>query len=167
VVDSRPSFCGIELHQARKLLCVCVWYKFHLATLMISHAVSPIWLIHRAGRHSCLAFVSGGGGWGEEIFFPFGLFSKNFVRAAHNPTAPGKRKKREKNITSGRANRKDIQGLWKMQNKHKRRGQRVNDQRSDWVNQNDKTPSFHYALRTYLSLSLSLSYYTSRWLHKK
>jgi len=82
----------------------------------------------------------GGGDFPPSSFF--GLFSKNFVRA---PTV-------RENITSGR---KDIQGLWKMQNKHKRRGQRVNDQRSDWVNQNDKTPSFHYALRAYL-LSPSL-----------
>lgn len=44
-----------------------------------------------------MAFVSGGVE-GRRYSFPFGLFSKNFVRAAHNPTAPGKRKKERKTL---------------------------------------------------------------------
>ena len=79
-----------------------------------------------------------------------GLFSKNFVVRTYKRSAivmKGKKKK-----TSNRKTSKDF-GKCKINTK--RRGQRVNDQRSDWVNQNDKTPSFDYALRI---LTLLLSY---------
>jgi hypothetical protein len=69
-----------------------------------------------------------------------GLFSKNFVVRTYKRSAIIMKGKK----TSNRNTSKDF-GKCKINTK--RRGQRVNDQRSDWVNQNDKTPSFDYALR--------------------
>lgn len=86
------------------------------------------------------------------FFFLFGLVSKTLY--AHTPHTQRERERERKTLRTG-VNQKTSRTL-KMQNKHKRRtGHRVNDQRSDWVNQNDKAILFSaHILRISLTSTL-------------
>lgn len=83
------------------------------------------------------------------FFFSFWARLQNFVR-----TYATYAERERKTLRTG-VNQKTSRTL-KMQNKHKRRtGHRVNDQRSDWVNQNDKAILFSaHILRISLTSTL-------------